>query len=179
MTRYATKGESALQLGGKTDATTGSKSTSSSREASLTQHWDHPDPFVVVHEVSSADIDELGHANNVCYPSWLERCAWEHSAAVGYDVDNMLAINHAMVVRETRMQYLLATFAQDRLHIGDWIVRCDGKLRATRGFQIIREQDLKTVMRAEIDYVCINIESGRPSRMPPEFVVAYTEMRSA
>ena len=141
-------------------------------------NWDRPNPFTVFHEVASGDIDELGHTNNVCYLAWLERCAWAHSAAVGFDVHNMLAINHAMVVRDTRMQYLLATFAADRLHIGDWIVRCDGKLRATRAFQIVREQDQKTVMRAEIDYVCINIKSGRPSRMPPEFVTAYTEMSS-
>lgn len=142
-------------------------------------NWDRPNPFVVFHEVGDADIDELGHTNNVCYLGWLERCAWGHSAAVGYDVDNMLAINHAMVVRDTRMQYLLATFAGDRLHIGDWIVDCDRKLRATRAFQIVREQDSKTVMRAEIDYVCINIETGRPSRMPPEFVAAYADMSSA
>lgn len=140
--------------------------------------WDKPNPFVVFHEVGGTDIDELGHSNNVCYLSWLERCAWEHSAAVGFDVHNMLAINHAMVVRDTRMQYLLATFAGDRLQIGDWIVDCDRKLRATRAFQIVREQDSKTVMRAEIDYVCINIESGRPSRMPAEFITAYADMSS-
>ena len=100
MTRYAAKGESALQLGGKTgskSASSGdSESDSESDLESLVQQWDNPEPFVVLHEVSSADIDELGHTNNVCYLSWLERCAWEHSAAVGYDVDNMLAINHAL-----------------------------------------------------------------------------------
>jgi len=156
---------------------TGQSSDQSALANSAIQ-WDRPSPFTVFHEVVTDDIDELGHTNNVCYLAWLERCAWAHSAAVGFDVHNMLAINHAMVVRDTRMQYLLATFAADRLQISDWIVRCDGKLRATRAFQIVREQDKKTIMRAEIDYVCINITTGRPSRMPPEFVTAYTEMSS-
>ena len=135
--------------------------------------WDLPEPFVVQHQVSDADIDALGHTNNVCYLAWLERCAWAHSAAVGFAVDQMLAINRAMVVRDVRMQYLLATFKGDRLHIGDWISASDGRLRATRQFQIVRAQDRATVLRAEIDYVCIDISRGRPARMPPAFIHAY------
>jgi len=135
--------------------------------------WDHPEPFVVEHKVTEADTDALGHSNNVCYLAWLERCAWEHSAAVGFDIQQMLDINRAMVVRNVQMQYLLATFAGDQLLIGDWIAACDGRLRATRRFQIIRAQDQTTVLRADIDFVCVNVSSGRPARMPAEFVAAY------
>ena len=35
------------------------------------------------------------------------------------------------------------------------------------------EQDGACVMRAEIDYICINVASGRPQRMPAGFVAAY------
>lgn len=139
----------------------------------LIELWDHPAPYVIRHRVTNADTDALGHTNNVCYLAWLERCAWEHSAAVGFDVDQMLAINRAMVVRTVRLQYLRATFADDELFIGDWICACDGRLRATRRFQIIREGDGTTVLRGEIDFVCIDIKTGRPARMPPEFVEAY------
>ncbi len=136
--------------------------------------WDHPEPFVVEHRVTEADTDALGHTNNVCYLAWLERCAWEHSAAVGFNVEQMLAINRAMVVRTVQMQYLRATFVDDDLYIGDWISACDGRLRATRRFQIIRAGDKATVLRADIDFVCIDVRSGRPSRMPAEFVTAYS-----
>lgn len=136
--------------------------------------WDFPDPFVIHHTVGPADIDELGHANNVCYLAWLERCAWAHSAAVGFDVQQMLALNRAMVVRNVRMQYLQATFEGDELLIGDWLSSSDGRLRATRTFQILRPGPRPTVMRAEVDFVCVDVEQGRPARMPPEFVAAYT-----
>lgn len=141
--------------------------------AEIADLWDCSDPYVVQHRVCDADTDALGHSNNVGYLAWLERCAWEHSAAVGFDIDRMLELNRAMVVRDVRLHYLLATFVEDELFIGDWVVACDGRLRATRRFQIVRASDRVTVMRADIDYVCIDVRKGRPARMPPEFIAAY------
>ncbi len=137
--------------------------------------WDLPKPFVIEVLVGPDQIDELGHTNNVHYLGWLQDCAWAHSAARGVDGQRMVALGYAMAVRETRMHYLAATFAGDRLRVGDWITACDGRLRAQRSFQIIRESDRFTVMRAVLDYVCINISSGKPSRMPPAFVTAYAD----
>jgi acyl-CoA thioester hydrolase len=143
----------------------------SSPEADLP--WDLPDPFVIDVVVTPEQIDVLGHANNVHYLAWLQDCAWAHSRARGIDADRMVALGAAMAVRETRMTYLGATFAGDRLRVGDWITACDGRLRARRAFQIIREADRETVLRAVIDYVCIGIDRGRPRRMPEAFVRAY------
>lgn len=137
--------------------------------------WDRPDPFVVSVEVDASHIDVLGHTNNVHYLGWLQRCAWAHSKARGFDEQQMVALDHAMVVRETRMTYLGATREGDRLWVGDWVTSSDGRLRAQRSFQIIREADQMTVMRAVVDYVCIRIGSGKPTRMPPEYVAAYAE----
>ncbi len=135
--------------------------------------WDRPEPYAIAVDVVAQHIDELGHTNNVHYLDWLQQCAWRHSGAVGFAADEMVATGCAMAVRDVRMSYLAATFEGDLLWVGDWLVNNDGRLRATRAFQIIRQQDLATVMRAEIDYICINVASGRPSRMPPEFVQAY------
>jgi acyl-CoA thioester hydrolase len=85
----------------------------------------------------------------------------------------MLATGCAMAVRDVRMQYLKATFAGDQLWVGDWLTHNDGRLRATRQFQILREADKACVMRAEIDYICIDVASGRPRRMPEVFIEAY------
>lgn len=139
----------------------------------LTLPWDRPEPFVIAVEVDTSHIDLLGHTNNVHYLAWLQECAWAHSKARGFDERQMVALDYAMVVRETRMTYLGATRAGDRLWVGDWVTASDGRLRAQRSFQIIREADRQTVMRAVIDYVCIRIKSGRPTRMPAEYVSAY------
>lgn len=137
--------------------------------------WDRPDPFVIDVRVAAQHIDELGHTNNVHYLGWLQDCAWAHSTARGVDGARMVALGHAMAVRETRMTYVAATFRGDHLWVGDWITACDGRLRAQRSFQIIRESDRLTVLRAVIDYVCIDVASGRPVRMPAAFVAAYAD----
>ena len=49
----------------------------------------------------------------------------------------------------------------------------DGKLAMERRFQLRRTSDGQTVMRGRWELVCIDISSGRPKRMPPEFVKAY------
>jgi acyl-CoA thioester hydrolase len=139
----------------------------------LNKYWDHPDPFVVPVVVQPDHIDELGHTNNVHYLEWLHQCAWQHSAAVGLPSDAMLATGYAMAVREVHMTYLGATFAGDQLWVGDWLTHNDSKLRATRHFQILRETDKACVMRADIHYICIDVTSGRPKRMPASFVAAY------
>lgn len=135
--------------------------------------WDRPDPFVIEVVVAADQIDALGHANNVHYLDWLQQCAWAHSEARGFDAERMVALGYAMAVRETRMKYIAATYRGDRLLVADWITASDGRLRAQRSFQIIREHDRLTVLRAVIDYVCISIATGKPSRMPEPFVVAY------
>jgi acyl-CoA thioester hydrolase len=137
--------------------------------------WDRADPFVIEVEVGDEHIDALGHTNNVRYLDWLQRCAWRHSLARGFGEDEMVSLGYAMVVRETRMTYIAATFAGDRLAVGDWITASDGRLRAQRSFQIIREADGQTVLRAVIDYVCIRIADGRPVRMPEAFRRAYAD----
>lgn len=135
--------------------------------------WDRPNPFTVHIEVQPKHIDALGHTNNLHYLDWLQRCAWQHSLDRGFGEAQMVSLGKAMAVRTTRMDYIAATFAGDQLQVGDWITACDRKLRATRSFQIIRHSDQLTVMRAQIDYVCINISTGRPCRMPEVFQHAY------
>ncbi len=141
--------------------------------------WDRPDPFVIEITVQAKHIDALGHVNNVHYLGWLQHCVWAHSSARGIDEKRMVALDRAMVVRETHMQYLSATFAGERLLVANWLVTNDGRLRATRKFQIICADDSRTVMRASIDYVCMRISSGKPTRMPAEFIRAYTTDNNA
>ncbi|MGI9323919.1 MAG: acyl-CoA thioesterase [Pseudomonadales bacterium] len=137
--------------------------------------WDHPDPFVIEITVKPEWIDALGHTNNLYYLDWLQRCAWQHSKHRGFGEQQMVELGKAMAVRETHMRYLRATFAGDQLLVGDWMTACDAKLRATRNFQILRPADRSVIMRAQIDYVCINIESGKPTRMTAEFIRAYAD----
>ena len=57
--------------------------------------------------------------------------------------------------------------------VGTWIVHSDGRLRCSRRFQLWRARDRQTLARASVEYVCINLDSGRAVRMPESFTRAY------
>ena len=123
--------------------------------------WRHTTPFTVNMVVCKEDIDELGHANNAAYVRWLERCAWQHSEALGLSLADYRRLDRAMVVLRHEIDYLAASY------LGD------GKLRLTRHFQICRLSDGATLLRAQSTFVCMALSSGKPKRMPPEFLSGY------
>jgi acyl-CoA thioester hydrolase len=78
-----------------------------------------------------------------------------------------------MAIRRGEYDYILPTVQDEALVLGTWLVAGDGKLAMERRFQLIRERDGATVLRGRWDLVCIELSSGRPRRMPQEFVDAY------
>ena len=135
--------------------------------------WDFGNPHVVTVEVLAADIDAYDHVNNSVYLSWLDRAAWSHSASLGLSLEQCLALRRGMAAHRTQIDYLRAALLGDRVLVGTWIVSADTKLRVERRFQIRRATDGETLSRARIDYVCINLDSGRAVRMPESFRNAY------
>ncbi len=133
-----------------------------------------PLPYTSGHRVLSSEIDEYDHVNNAVYLQWLDRIAWAHSAALGMPLDRCLEIRRGMAVRHTRVDYLDAAVEGDDLLLATWIVGCDGRLRCTRRFDILRATDGRRVLEAEVDYFCLNLDTGRPCRFPPDFAGCYS-----
>ncbi len=135
--------------------------------------WDLPEPFVIEVVAGPETIDSYGHVNNTVYLGWLEACAWAHSAALGFDEARCQEMERGMAVRTLNLDYLAACYESDEVLVANWVIANDGKLRATRRFQLINRTRGQVAMRGEILYVCMNLTSGRPVRMPPEFLSAY------
>jgi acyl-CoA thioester hydrolase len=136
-------------------------------------HWDFAHPHVIALGVQEADIDAYGHVNNSVYLTWLDRAAWSHSAVLGVPLEECTAIRRGMAAQRIEIDYLRAARAQERIEVATWIVTSDGRLRVGRRFQVWRPQDRQTLARATVDYVCINLDSGRAARMPEGFTRAY------
>jgi acyl-CoA thioester hydrolase len=132
-----------------------------------------PEPFTAQHRVVAAEIDEYQHVNNTVYLQWLDRIAWAHSARLGLSLDRCLELRRGMAVRHARTDYLEAARLDDELMLATWIVACDGRLRCTRRFDTLRLSDGKRVLEAEIDFFCLNLETGKPCRFPPVFTECY------
>ena len=137
------------------------------------QHSEQAAAHSVEIAVRAADIDAYGHVNNAVYLTWLDRAAWSHSAALGVPLARCLALRRGMAAQRIEIDYLRAAVRGDVLRVFTWIVSADGRLRAERRFEIRRVADGACLARARIDYVCINLDSGRAARMPEAFARAY------
>ncbi|WXL24456.1 thioesterase family protein [Ectopseudomonas mendocina] len=135
--------------------------------------WDYANPFVIDLRVNADDIDGLGHANNAVYVSWLERCAWRHSQFLGLDLAEYRRLDRAMAVVRHEIDYLASAYEDQQLQMATWIVESDNRLKMSRHFQLIRPEDGLTLLRAKTTFVCIELSTGKPKRMPPEFVEGY------
>jgi acyl-CoA thioester hydrolase len=135
--------------------------------------WDYPSPHTLRTRVTAADMDGLNHTNNAVYVNWCQQVAWSHSVAVGMDLARYRELDRAMAITRSEFDYLRASREGDDIVVATWIVDWDRKLTMQRRFQVIRVNDGVTLLRAAMRFACIEVSSGRPRRMPPEFLDAY------
>jgi len=135
--------------------------------------WKWPEPYLRTIIVKESDTDRLGHTNNVRYLEWLEAIAWAHFEALGCPWHINEAVGKAMAITHTEIDYLASSYEDDKLILGTWITASNLKLSSSRHFQIFRGSDSKEILRARMDFTCIALASGKPSRMPKEFISAH------
>ena len=103
----------------------------------------------------------------------MEKIAWQHTQVLGLGWDEYQRLNRCMVARRTEVDYLAPAFEGEKLLIGTWIVDNDQRISITRRYQIVRESDGVTLLRGRTKWVCVALDSGKPRRMPPEFLSGY------
>ena len=135
--------------------------------------WDYPHPFTLPVTPCAQDIDGLNHTNNAVYVQWCEKVGWAHSEALGLGMADYLRLDRAMAIRKAEYDYVLPSLQDEALTLGTWITASDGKLTMERRFQILRDSDGATILRGRWDLVCIEVGSGKPRRLPPEFCQIY------
>lgn len=135
--------------------------------------WMLPNPFLCPWQVLPEQIDHYQHANNVAYVSQLEVTSWKHSNYLGLTIEQYQAIDRGLAISRHEINYLASAYLDDVIDCATWIIECDNKLKLARQFQFIRRADQKTLLTARTEFVCIALSSGKPSRMPAEFINVY------
>jgi len=141
--------------------------------------WDRPAPFILPVTPQAGDIDGLDHTNNAVYVRWCEEAGWAHSNALGLTLADYKRLDRGMAIRRSEFDYIFATGEGEELLLGTWLLPGDSALSMQRYFQLARRRDSTTVLRARWDLVCIELSSGRPKRLPPEFSEVYVPAFSA
>jgi acyl-CoA thioester hydrolase len=113
-------------------------------------------------QVDPADIDVLGHVNNIVYLRWVQDVAKAHwfSAAPADDQAGLVW----MVVRH-EIDYLSPAGPRDELILRTWVGAAAG-LRFDRHTEILRASDRKLLAKAKTVWVPIDQATGRPKRVP-------------
>lgn len=123
-------------------------------------------------QVQPEQIDGLGHVNNVVYLQWVEQVAWQHSQQLGLDLAAYQRLNAAMVAREHQLIYKAACFVDEQIELRTWLGQRD-LLNLYRHYQFIRVHDQRVVFEGLTRWVCVQLSTGRPIRMPLAFQQAY------
>lgn len=132
-----------------------------------------PHSFIHAHTVQIDELDFLGHVNNKNYLTWMEQVAWLHSQSVGINHDKQKELNRIMVVKEHRMSYLAGCYLGDELLIETWLGEQKGACLRERHYQITRAADGLSVFTATSEFVCVDLKTLRPKRIPKEFIAPY------
>lgn len=117
--------------------------------------------------VAGYDIDFAGHVNNAVYVRWLEdlRTVW---MARWLPLEECPARGVMPVLVRIEIDYRAPLRLADRA-IGRVWVTSAGRASALMETEIERAGDARLVARALQTVAFVDLKSGRPTRVPPEF----------
>ena len=135
---------------------------------------DSPPAHAYAHafSVEPADIDELGHANNVVWIRWVNEAAIAHSRSVGLGPDAYFALGVLWVVRRHDIEYLVPALPGEALEAATWVASLRGAT-SLRKTVIRRKTDGALLARASTTWALVDLETGRPRRIPKEIMARY------
>lgn len=123
--------------------------------------------------VQWSDVDPTKHVNNAVYLSYLEDCAVRDAVSRGWPMQRMLDEGgFAIVARRYRIEYRQQALLDDELEVATWISDVK-RATAVRHYSIRRVSDGELLTRARALWVWVDVESGRPMRIPEQFAVDF------
>jgi acyl-CoA thioester hydrolase len=131
-----------------------------------------PGLFTARRRVEWRDIDPAGHVNNANYLAYLEDCAVQTAAAHGWPMARMIAAGFGIFARRYRIEYRRPAVLDDELEVGTWVsdVR---RATAVRHYAIRRPAGGELILRAFALWAWVDLATGRPMRIPAEFLADF------
>lgn len=129
-----------------------------------------PTPFSLAVAVQPADIDDLGHVNNVVYLRWVQDVAIAHwRAAASPAAQSELA----WVAVRHEIDYKHPAMPGDVVVARTWVGTADAR-RFERLTEIVREADGRLLARARTLWCPISRATGRLTRVSDEVRATFS-----
>jgi acyl-CoA thioester hydrolase len=134
-----------------------------------------PAAFELPLAIEPADIDQLGHVNNVVYLRWVQDAAVAHWNALAPEADReklrWLVLRH-------EIDYKLAARAGDAIVARTWVGTAS-RLRFERHTELLRASDRAVLARALTIWCPIDAATGRPAAVSAEVRARFSRTEQA
>lgn len=125
-----------------------------------------PGAFTMRRVVEWRDVDSVEHVNNAVYLSYMEESAIEQSASIGWSMQRMRDEGFGVVARKHQIEYRLQAELGDPLLVTTYLSE-PRRSSIIRNF-IITRPDGEIVARSRSLYLCVNLSTGMPIRIPQQ-----------
>lgn len=132
-----------------------------------------PEPagtYKFVIPVEAADIDQLGHVNNIVYLRWVQDAAIAHWEAAA-SAESQATV--AWVAVRHEIDYKSPAYLGDEILVRTWVGTASG-LTFERHTEMLRVSDQKLLSRARTLWCPINVQTGRPQRVTAELRAQFS-----
>ncbi|MCA9008657.1 MAG: acyl-CoA thioesterase [Planctomycetaceae bacterium] len=123
-------------------------------------------------QVTEAEIDGVGHVNNIEYMRWMQHAAVAHSAAQGWPTKAYYELGQGWVVRSHFIEYLVPAFAGDEIIVRTWVAEMK-RVTSMRRYELLRIADGKKLTLASTNWAFVKFDTLQPCRVPTEVLNAF------
>lgn len=131
-----------------------------------------PGVFSVRHRVTWTDLDMTRHVGDSTLLEYVEACGFGVIAAHGWPPERMAAQGFAIILRRHQIENLVSSALDDELEIATWASDVK-RVTSTRHYTIRRVTDGTLLTRVDTLGVWVDLTSGRPIRIPPDFLTDF------
>lgn len=106
------------------------------------------------------------------YLRYIQETAMDASAAAGFGADWYASRGYIWLVRDTEIEFVEPLRYGDSVRVKTWVQNMRQAL-SKRAYELYRSGDDTLVARAHTDWAFIDVASGKPARIVPEFREAF------
>jgi acyl-CoA thioester hydrolase len=128
--------------------------------------------FSMRRRVAWGDLDMARHVGDATLLEYVEACGFGVVAAHGWPPERMAAQGFAILLRRHQIENLASAALDDELEIATWASDVK-RVTSTRHYTIRRVTDGTLLTRVDTLGVWVDLTSGRPIRIPPDFLADF------
>ena len=124
-----------------------------------------PEIFRRTRVIASADIDELGHVNNVRWLQFVAELAAAHATLHGGDLASLRAQGALWIVRRHELDYHRPALPGEEIVEETWVEKMTGA-KSERHSRFTRASDGTLLVSAVTTWAYVDAKTLRPTRIP-------------